>query len=76
MTSDKPSLWYNSQQEVLGLADFMVGSGEMKSADELLHYFKNPEEYTEVYILYLREIYALDDDTIKERLIRRGNRNE
>jgi hypothetical protein len=48
--------WYEEEKKVIELAEFLVRSVEIESADELLEYFKHPDRYTEVWKIYEKDM--------------------
>lgn len=48
--------WYKDPKKIMELAEFLVETEELDTAKLLLDYFKNPERYTDVWILYQKEI--------------------
>ena len=48
--------WYEDEKKVIELAEFLVRSVEIETADELLEYFKHPDRYTEVWKIYEKDM--------------------
>ena len=48
--------WYQDEKKVIELAEFLTESGQIKTTDELIEYFKHPSKYTEVWDIYQKEI--------------------
>jgi hypothetical protein len=66
--------WYEDENKVIELAEFLVVSVEIASADELLEYFKHPDRYTEVWNIYEKEI--LGDVSIFPDLLKKWKLHE
>jgi hypothetical protein len=54
--SDMPDSWFQNKENVIELAEFLVESEQLTTAEELLEYFKNPDRYDEVWNMYQEEI--------------------
>jgi len=48
--------WYDNKENVAELAEFLVGTEQIVSSEDLLDLFENPERYTSVWNLYQKEI--------------------
>lgn len=48
-------IWFEHKEKLIEFAEFLVESGELTTAKELLNYFKYPYIYAESYALYQRE---------------------
>lgn len=49
-------VWYNNKENVAELAEFLVGTEQIGTSDDLLDLFEHPGRYTEVWNLYQKEI--------------------
>lgn len=52
--------WYNDNKAVWGLGEFLIGIDELNTAEQLLYYLYHPWEYTEVWVVYQREIMGIE----------------
>lgn len=57
--------WYEDESKVIELAEFLVQSVEIESADELLEYFKHPDRYTEVWNIYEKEMLGVTPKSLE-----------
>ena len=52
----KFEIWYDKKENVAELAEFLVGTEQIATSEDLLDLFEHPERYTEVWNLYQKEI--------------------
>lgn len=48
--------WYEDKKNLIELAEFLVETEEIRTAKDMLDYFKHPEKYTEVWGTYQEEV--------------------
>lgn len=51
-----PKVWHDNKENVAELAQFLVGTEQITSSEDLLDLFESPERYTDVWNLYQKEI--------------------
>ena len=52
--------WFDNKSNVLGLLHFLIGAEQITTKEEVIHFSQHPEYYTEVFIIYAREILGMD----------------
>lgn len=57
--------WYKDPKIVMEFAEFLVESDQIKTAGELLEYFRHPDKYTEVWRLYQEEIRGVPPESLE-----------
>jgi hypothetical protein len=48
--------WFQNKSNVISLLDFLIGANLIIDADEVIYFYKNLERYTDVFVIYAREI--------------------
>ncbi len=52
--------WYSDHNKIWELAEFLIGVGEINTAEELLYFLYHPDKYTEVWVVYQKEIMGIN----------------
>jgi hypothetical protein len=48
--------WYEDKKNIIELAEFLVETEEIRTAKDMLDYFRYPQKYTEVWGTYQEEV--------------------
>lgn len=48
--------WYEDDEKLLDFLKFLVDTGLISTEQELLHFAKNSDSYTQAYDIYAKEI--------------------
>lgn len=48
--------WYEDNKNLIELAEFLVEAEEIRTAKDVLDYFKHPEKYSGVWETYQKEV--------------------
>jgi len=48
--------WYEDNKNLIELAEFLVEAGELRTAKDVLDYFKYPDKYGDVWETYQKEV--------------------
>lgn len=52
--------WFENKSNIVGLLDFLIGAEQITTKEEVIHFSKHPERYTDVFVIYAREILGMD----------------
>ena len=58
--------WHKVKDNILGLLDFLISSELIIDKEGVIDFIENPENYTEVFNLYAREIMGVEGVEIND----------